>query len=73
MKICVYCGDEIKKGEREHVFPRCLYPDSKSTSKTQRITVLSCTKCNNGFADDEAHFRNVLTLAGEPNFALKEK
>jgi hypothetical protein len=72
MKNCAYCGKDISKGEREHVFPRCLYPDSKSISKTQRITVLSCTECNNGFADDEAHFRNVLTLAGKPNAARKE-
>jgi len=72
MKNCAYCGKEIKKGEREHVFPRCLYPGSKSNSRTQRITVLSCKDCNNGFADDEAHFRNVLTLAGEPNAARSE-
>jgi hypothetical protein len=38
----------------------------------QRITVPSCASCNRGWADDEAHFRNVLLLAGEPNEAVKE-
>ena len=72
MKKCAYCGRVIIKGEREHVFPRCLYPESKNNSKVQRITVLSCRDCNQSFADDEPHFRNMLSIAGDPNQARKE-
>ena len=72
MKKCAYCGKDVQKGEREHVFPRCFYPESKNNSKVQRITVLSCSECNRSFADDEAHFRNVLSIAGDPNQAKKE-
>lgn len=72
MKRCAYCGKVIKKGEREHVFPRCLYPESKNNSKVQRITVLSCSECNRSFADDEAHFRDMLSISGDPNQARKE-
>lgn len=38
----------------------------------QRITVPACRSCNNSWADDEAHFRNVLLVAGEPNAAVDE-
>jgi hypothetical protein len=59
--------------EREHVFPKCLYPASKSNSRVQRLTVPACRNCNGSWADDEAHFRNVLVLAGEdPNAVRKE-
>ena len=71
-KSCAYCGDQGHKLEREHVIPRCLYPASKSTSRIQRITVLSCGRCNRGWSDDEAHFRNVLLVAGESNAAVLE-
>ena len=37
------------------------------------MTVPSCRDCNKGWAADEAHFRNVLVLAGEaPNAARQE-
>lgn len=52
--------------------PRSLYPASKSNSKFQRITIAACAACNNGTADDDAHFRNVVLLAGEPNDAVNE-
>src|SRR3972149_3204933 len=42
-------------------------PKSRGASRVQRITVPSCGTCNRGWADDEAHFRNVLLIAGEPN------
>jgi hypothetical protein len=55
------------------VFPKCLYPPSKSNSKVRRLTVPACRNCNSSWADDEAHFRNVLVLAGEaPNAARQE-
>jgi hypothetical protein len=41
-------------------------------SRVQRLTVPGCTACNRGWSDDEAHFRNVLAVAGEPNVAVNE-
>src|SRR6266571_8484988 len=71
-KVCAYCGEHTRKLEREHAIPNCLYPKSRSQSRVQRITVPSCAACNRGWSDDEAHFRNVLLLAGEPNSAVRE-
>jgi hypothetical protein len=34
--------------------------------------VPACGACNRGWSDDEAHFRNVLLVAGEPNDAVAE-
>ncbi|RFC38622.1 MAG: hypothetical protein DID89_2727548312 [Candidatus Nitrotoga sp. CP45] len=65
-KLCAYCGKRDAT-DKEHVFPKCLYPESKAKSRVQRLTIQSCNLCNNGWADDEAHFRNILSLAGEPN------
>lgn len=65
------CG-EFRITTREHVVPRSLYPVSKSNSTFQRITIAACATCNNGTADDDAHFRNVVVVAGEPNDAVKE-
>ena len=69
---CIYCGNSVLKAEREHVVPRCLYPNSKSLSKVQRLTVSACRECNGGWSDDEAHFRNVMLIAGEPNATVRE-
>ena len=69
--ICAYCGKRPAT-DLEHVFPRNLYPASKAHSRVQRLTIPSCNICNNGFADDEAHFRNILSVAGEPNESRKE-
>jgi hypothetical protein len=69
---CAYCGKLAEKRDKEHVFPKCLYPLSKSKSKVQRLTIPSCNNCNNGWSDDEAHFRNMLLIAGEPNAAVTE-
>src|SRR5437870_6914827 len=38
----------------------------------QRITVPACSRCNRGYSDDEAHFRNVMLLAGDANEAVQE-
>lgn len=70
-KLCSYCGERLAT-DSEHVFPRNLYPASKSGSRVQRLTIPSCNECNIGWSDDEAHFRNVLVLAGEPNEARRE-
>ncbi|TIP85011.1 MAG: hypothetical protein E5X63_16290 [Mesorhizobium sp.] len=68
---CGLCG-EFRITTREHVVPRSLYPASKSNSKFQRITIAACAECNNGTADDDAHFRTVLMLAGEQNDAVNQ-
>ena len=70
-KMCSYCGERLAT-DREHVFPRNLYPASKSESQVKRLTIPSCNKCNNDWSDDEVHFRNILALAGEPNEARHE-
>ena len=71
-KRCAYCGAPDAKLEKEHVFPKCLYPPSKSDSKVQRMTVPACAPCNRGWSDDEAHFRNMLLVSGEPNPPVRE-
>lgn len=71
MPSCAYCGN-ANATDREHVIPKCLYPPSRSTSRVQRLTVPACSHCNNSWSSDEAHFRNVLMLAGEPNEAVRE-
>jgi hypothetical protein len=38
----------------------------------QRLTVPVCSRCNRGWSDDEAHFRNMLLVSGEPNEAVQE-
>lgn len=72
LERCAYCGAGASTVEREHVIPRCLYPRSRAASRVQRLTVPSCGRCNRGWSDDEAHFRNVLLLAGMPNSAVQE-
>ncbi len=70
-KRCSYCG-ERRATDKEHVFPRNLYPAFKSSSRIQRLTIPSCNECNAGWSDDEVHFRNVLVIAGDPNEARRE-
>ncbi|MBM3470229.1 MAG: hypothetical protein FJX73_05490 [Armatimonadetes bacterium] len=69
---CAYCGSSVSRADREHVVPRCLYPDSKRSSKVQRLTVPACRSCNTSWSDDEAHFRNMMLIAGEPNSSVQE-
>lgn len=68
---CAYCGGN-DACTLDHVVSRALYPTSKATSATPRITVPACRPCNGGWADDEAHFRNVLLLSGDPTPAVRE-
>jgi hypothetical protein len=70
--VCTYCGSTGVPLERGHVVPKSLYPDSRKTSRLQLITVPECATCNRGWSDDEAHFRTVLLLAGEPNDSVRE-
>ncbi len=70
---CAYCGAVGARLEREHVFPKCLYPpSSRARSNVQLLTVPACAKCNSSWTDDEAHFRDMLTISGEPNAVVLE-
>jgi len=69
-KSCAYCGDPAN--QKEHVIPKWLYPKSKSKSKLQRLTVPACNKCNKSLANDEAHFCNMLLLAGKKSSVVSE-
>ncbi len=69
--VCVYC-ETFTVVSQEHVFPRNLYPKSKSESRVQRMTLPACISCNGEWSDDEAHFRNVLALAGEITPIVRE-
>jgi hypothetical protein len=71
-KRCAYCGMTDISLTKEHVIPRMLYPLSKANSRVQRLTIPACEKCNHGWSDDEAHFRNILMLSGEPNQVVTE-
>ena len=64
-KACAYCGELATTVD--HVVPSALYPPSKAGSRVQRITVDACGRCNGGWSNDEAHFRNVLLMAAGPN------
>ena len=68
---CVYCGctNDLTK---DHAISRGLYPPSKATSKAQRITVDACRKCNGGWSDDEAHFRSMMSISGDPTSTVIE-
>lgn len=69
---CTHCGIEEIRLQRGHVVPKSLYPDSRRTPDFQLITVPECHACNQGWSDDEAYFRGVLLLAGEPNDPVRE-
>ncbi len=71
MRRCAYCG-KVGKTTKEHVIPSCFYPPSRATSRVQRITIPACRPCNDGWADDEAHTKHVLLVAGESNAAVQE-
>jgi hypothetical protein len=68
---CAYCG-KVSETTKEHVIPKSFYPLSKATSRVQRITVHACDPCNAGWADDEAHAKHVLLVAGESNAAVED-
>lgn len=73
MACCAYCGTDSVPLERDHVPPACLYsPSKKAQGNLQLITVPACSSCNRGYSDDEAHFRNVMLMAGDSNEAVQE-
>lgn len=69
---CAYCGCTDSPREKGHVLPRFLYPDATPT-RLQWITVPECQRCKMLWQDAEEHFRNILTVAGEPNKAVLEQ
>src|ERR1700678_2562565 len=69
---CTYCGATGIPFEHGHVVPKNLYPTSRRTPELELITVLECSVCNRGWSQDEAYFREVLLLAGEPNEPVRE-
>jgi NMD protein affecting ribosome stability and mRNA decay len=71
LRRCVYCG-KIGDTTKDHVIPSCFYPPSRATSRVQRITVRACRQCNTGWADDEAHTKHVMLLAGQSNAVIQE-
>jgi hypothetical protein len=68
---CALCG-EVRLVTKEHVVPRGLYPPSKANSRFQPIVIPTCATCNNVTSDDDVHFRNVVTIAGDQNSAVTE-
>lgn len=68
---CSFCA-KYKLVTREHVFPNCIYPPSSANSRIQRITIPACKSCNGGSSDDDAHFRNVMALAGNASDAVDQ-
>lgn len=69
-QLCAYCGDIAL--QREHAFPKSLYPLSLARSRVQRIVVPTCEACNKSWQDDEAHFRTMLLLCGSSNATVNE-
>lgn len=57
-RVCYRCGSPATT--REHVVPRCLYPDPPAH---KLLTVPACRDCNNALTKDEEYFRTVLASA----------
>lgn len=68
---CAYCG-EYRQLTDDHVPSRALYPESKTNSRVQRITVPACEGCNGSWKDDEVQFRNIVLISGESNAAADD-
>lgn len=68
---CSYCGREGQIS-KDHVFPKCLYPKSRRDASQELLTIPACVDCNNGWSNDEAHFRNVIVVSGDPNPSVNE-
>ena len=64
LKLCYRCGLPANSKTREHVVPRCLYPDKPAVNL---LTVPACRYCNNALARDEEYFRLFLTAHWIPS------
>jgi hypothetical protein len=67
---CAYCGRNEGTCHRGHTIPDCMYPDGSQITK---ITVPECHVCKEYWQDDDAHFRAVVLLCGEPNDQVNAK
>ena len=61
--ICYWCGKPVDGRNREHVPPRCLFPEAK---RNNLITVPSCTDHNQNFNMLDERFKFAI-LAGCSN------
>jgi len=71
---CVYCGrifDANTKETDDHLFPKNLYPQSCKPG-WDPVIVPACKDCNDGWSDDEEHFRNVVNASGDSTPAAEE-
>lgn len=68
---CAYCGSKDHPRHKGHVISQNLYP-SNTPSTIQRRRVTECAECKKLWEDAEAQFRNILTVAGEPNDPVLE-
>jgi hypothetical protein len=61
---CAYCGKVTDQNEGDHVLPKSFYP-TRVDPKLQWAKVSCCPNCNDEFQKDEAHFKTILTAAGD--------
>ena len=54
---CAYCGDPATTAD--HIPPQSLYT---APLPSNLVTVPACLKCNNGASNDDAEFRNHLSI-----------
>jgi hypothetical protein len=57
---CVYCGDR-SICTKEHVIPRCLFPQEDRSPRSDLVIVPVCRECNEGKGDDDAYIRDSFT------------
>jgi hypothetical protein len=66
---------EADESSREHVPPRCLFPNAKDFGSDERknlITVPSCDQHNSGKSKDDEYLRAALTMMSGPASAPAE-
>jgi hypothetical protein len=68
--LCAFCSKR-KATTRDHIPPKCLYPESIRPG-LNLITVPSCPECNNELSGDEEHFRNLIVTGGGRNLIVDE-
>lgn len=68
--LCAFCSKR-KATTRDHIPPKCLYPESVRPG-LNLITVPSCLECNNELSDDEEHFRNLIVTGGGRNLVVDQ-
>lgn len=67
---CAYCGRQEGTCHGGHVIPACSYPEN---NKYEQIRVPECHVCKAYWQDDDARFRDVITLSGDANELASEK